>query len=160
MIIRKATPEEAEQCWLIRNRAIRHGCQQSFDPQTIRNWTPDDMPEGWVEFIANNPFFVVESHGSGPVATGCLDISKGTVEAIFTLPEFGGLGYASQLLMKVKQEARNRGLAQLTLLATPNARDFYVKHGFNVVYETLHFSSLANAEMRCFFMEAEIQPDV
>ncbi|MEN4757763.1 GNAT family N-acetyltransferase [Pantoea agglomerans] len=81
------------------------------------------------------------------------------MSAIFTLPEFGGLGYASQLIKKVKQEAHARGFTRLTLLATPNAKDFYVRHYFNVVRQTLHFSSLANAEMPCFYMYAEIQPE-
>lgn len=35
MTLRKATPQEAETLWNIRNQAIRHGCTTSYDAEVI-----------------------------------------------------------------------------------------------------------------------------
>jgi hypothetical protein len=64
------------------------------------------------------------------VATGYLDLTEGSVEAIFTLPDFFGKGFASLIIETIKEEAMARGLKQLTLTSTPNAQTFYEKHGF------------------------------
>ena len=40
MKIRLAVPVEAEECWNIRNQAIRYGCKNSYDDAVIAAWTP------------------------------------------------------------------------------------------------------------------------
>lgn len=57
MRVRLAVPSEAEYLWFIRNQAIRLGCQQSFDHEVIKAWTPDIMPESYLNMIEENPFF-------------------------------------------------------------------------------------------------------
>lgn len=41
MKIRLAVPVEAEECWNIRNQAIRYGCKSSYDDAVIAAWTPE-----------------------------------------------------------------------------------------------------------------------
>ncbi|MCG8710007.1 GNAT family N-acetyltransferase [Brenneria sp. 4F2] len=153
MRVRQATPDEAEKLWTIRNRAIRQGCGQVYDATTLTAWTPEQMPEGYRRAVAENPFFVIDDpDGQYPVATGFLDLAAGSVEAIFTMPEFQGKGMATLILNAIKQEARARGLTTLTLCATPNAFDFYHKNGFATVKESLYPSSLAGTSLRCIEM--------
>lgn len=153
MSVRLASPDEAERLWVIRNQAIRHGCKNSYDEKTLIAWTPDVMPEGHRRAIANNPFFVIDDPQSGsPVATGFLDLTQGSVEAIFTLPEFTGKGLATLILQAIKSEAKRRNFTLLTLSATPNACDFYKKHGFTLIKESLHYSKMAGASLRCMEM--------
>lgn len=93
MEVRLASPDEAGQLWLVRNKAIRHGCRNVYDEKILIAWTPDQMPEGYPKAVARNPFFVIDDPVSQlAVATGFLDLSSGSVEAIFTLPEFEGRG--------------------------------------------------------------------
>lgn len=152
MKIRLARPDEAEECWNIRNQAIRHGCKNSYDSAVITAWTPDSMPASYKDVIADNPFFVVDGPDEKPVATGFLDLASGSVEAVFTLPRYTGKGLAGQIIDAIKNEARKRAFAQLTLSSTPNAQSFYEKHGFRMVRESLYPSSLAQAELRCIEM--------
>ena len=69
MRVRRARPDEAEQCWLVRNLAIRDGCRNSYKPEILQA----GMPESYREVIRANPFFVIEGPDSRPVATGFLD---------------------------------------------------------------------------------------
>ncbi|HAT24337.1 MAG: GNAT family N-acetyltransferase [Pantoea sp.] len=152
MRVRRARPDEAEQCWLVRNLAIRDGCRNSYKPEILQAWTPDGMPENYREIIRANPFFVVEGPDSRPVATGFLDLSSGSVEAVFTVPEHAGKGLAGKIIEAIKGEARQRGLTRLTLASTPNAQTFYERHGFSFVQENVYPSRLAQAELRCIDM--------
>lgn len=152
MKVRLAEPAEAEACWEIRNKAIRYGCQRSYDADVIAAWTPESMPEGYRRAISANPFFVVVDLDNRPVTTGFLDISCGSVEAVFTLPEYVGRGLAGLILDAIKHEARDRGYEQLTLSSTPNAQAFYQKHGFLIKQESVYQSSLVQGGLRCIDM--------
>lgn len=152
MHLRKAQPHEAEALWHLRNQAIRHGCHTCYAPEVIARWTPDVMPEKAREMIADNPFFVIEGEGV-LAASGFLDLQNASVEAVFTLPTFGGKGLATQIINAIKHEARARGMTRLTLSATPNAATFYLRQGFVSLGESLYPSPLAGADLRCVDME-------
>ncbi|CNL27487.1 GNAT family N-acetyltransferase [Yersinia alsatica] len=157
MQARLASPDEAEQLWWVRNQAIRHGCRDVYDGKTLAAWTPDLMPEGYRQAVANNPFFVVDDPNSQvPVATGFLDLSSGSVEAIFTLPEFEGRGMATLILDAIKHEARVRGFTTLLLASTPNASAFYEKNGFTLISESFYPSQLAQTNLRCMDMTCRL----
>ncbi|MCX8958740.1 GNAT family N-acetyltransferase [Erwinia psidii] len=156
MKIRLAIPEEAQTCWNIRNLSIRQGCKTSYSATVLDAWTPEAMPESYREVITDNPFFVVEMPEAGPVATGYLDLLSGSVEAIFTLPEYFGKGLASLIIATIKGEARKRGWQQLTLSSTPNAQTFYEKHGFVFIRESTCPSGLARTDLRCMEMYIEL----
>ncbi|QIM42978.1 GNAT family N-acetyltransferase [Leclercia adecarboxylata] len=156
MKIRLAVPEEAEECWNIRNLSIREGCKPSYSARVLEAWTPDAMPEHYREVIKENPFFVVEKPGVGLIATGYLDLAAASVEAIFTLPDYFGKGLASLIIETIKDEAIKRGLKQLTLSATPNAQTFYEKHGFVFIKESTSPSRLAQTDLRCMDMAIQL----
>lgn len=152
MTLRKATPQEAETLWNIRNQAIRHGCTTSYDAEVIARWTPDLMPERYRQMVIEYPFYVVEDEKGDAAATGYLDLDTHCLEAIFTLPAALGKGMATMIIEALKQEARSRGITRLTLDATPNAQSFYQKLGFVTLRENYHHSRMAGADLRCFEM--------
>lgn len=156
MTIRLALPDEAEALWNIRNQAIRFGCRESYDASTIEAWTPDNMPASYRHVISANPFYVIDGPEGKPVATGFLDLSAGSVEAIFTLPAFTGRGLAGLIIDAIKDEARKRGFTRITLASTPNAAAFYQKQGFTFVRESVYPSGLARANLRCIDMVFEL----
>lgn len=82
------------------------------------------MPESYRNVIVVNPFFVVAAPDGRLLATGYLDLSTGSIEAVFTLPQYTGKGLGSQIIEAIKSEARGRGFEQLTLSSTPNAQTF------------------------------------
>lgn len=157
MPVRLACPDEAEILWEIRNLAIRHGCKNTYGADIVMAWTPEQMPPGYRKAIAENPFFVAEAPGPGtPAATGYLDLKNGSVEAIFTLPEFEGKGLATQILNTLKTEAKSRGFKEIILSSTPNAFEFYKRNGFRLVKESLYQSEMANADLRCMDMKCTL----
>lgn len=152
MTLRKATPQEAETLWNIRNQAIRHGCKTSYDAEVIARWTPDLMPERYRQMVIEYPFYVVEDEKGDVAATGYLDLDTHCLEAIFTLPAAFGKGMATRIIEALKHEASSRGINRLTLDATPNAQSFYQKLGFVTLRENYHHSRMAGADLRCFEM--------
>ncbi|MFS2057549.1 GNAT family N-acetyltransferase [Kosakonia cowanii] len=157
MEIRLAQPNEAPAIWRVRNEAIRHGCKGVYSDEIIAAWTPETMPQGQVMMINENPFYVALSEEGQPVATGFLDIATGSIEAIFTLPEWEGHGLATRIMDALKQEALSRGFSRLTLAATPNACNFYQKRGFTVVRESVYHSKLAGADLKCIDMVCHLK---
>ncbi|MRS15990.1 GNAT family N-acetyltransferase [Enterobacteriaceae bacterium RIT691] len=156
MRIRRAVPEEAEACWHIRNLSIRDGCKTSYSAEVLMAWTPEAMPENYRKVISKFPFFVAETADARLVATGYLDLSCASVEAIFTLPDYVGKGVTSQILNTLKDEAIQRGLKRLILASTPNAQTFYEKHGFLFLKESTHYSKMAQSDLRCMEMAIEL----
>lgn len=156
MKIRLAQPEEAEQCWKLRNAAIRKGCSDSYDKVIIENWTPEEMPEIYRIEIKNNPFYVAENNEGEIIATGYLDIQRERIEAVFTLPAQMGKGGASAVIQAIRSEAMSRGIKTLTLSATLNGVPFYIKNGFSVIEEKTYYSSLARTDVKCVEMEMAI----
>ncbi|EML2064118.1 GNAT family N-acetyltransferase [Enterobacter asburiae] len=156
MTLRKATPQEAETLWNIRNQAIRHGCKTSYDADVIARWTPELMPERYRQMVSEYPFYVVEDEKGDAAATGYLDLDTHCLEAIFTLPAASGKGMATRIIEALKQEARSRGITRLTLDATPNAQAFYQKLGFVTLREHNHYSRMARADLRCFEMAIDL----
>ena len=158
MKTRLALPHEAEECWNVRNLAIREGCKPSYSATVIEAWTPEAMPENYRTVIDENPFFVVDLPDVGLVATGYLDLSCGSVEAVFTSPDYFGQGWASLIIKAIKHEALQRGLRELTLSSTPNAQTFYEKHGFVFIRENSCLSRLAQTDLRCIDMSLKLEP--
>ncbi len=159
MTPRLAHQEEAHALWRVRNLAIRHGCRSVYTPEIIAAWTPDAHPCGFNSAIKNNPFYVVDDADYGVAATGFLDLHGGSIEAIFTLPQCNGRGYASAIMKALIDEALQRDFTQLWLAATPNASGFYLRHGFSSVREALYPSALAQADLACVEMTRAIHPD-
>lgn len=153
MQIVRASTEMGPRIWQIRNLALREGCRQVYDAEALRLFTPDEMPNGLLRHIRQHDFFVaLDRPGGEPVATGFLDIEHHAVEAIFTLPAWQGKGLAGQIMDRIKLAASRRGIATLTLSATPNAVSFYQRHGFVIVRAGQYFSPSAQRNLDCVEM--------
>lgn len=51
-----APPERAEECWAVRNQAIRYGCKNSYSDTVIKAWTSDQMPDGFRNLMTKDFF--------------------------------------------------------------------------------------------------------
>ncbi|UNB78349.1 GNAT family N-acetyltransferase [Klebsiella pneumoniae] len=70
------------------------------------------------------------------LATGYLDLSTGSIEAVFTLPQYTGKkGLGDQIVEAIKSEARGRGFEQLTLSSTFHAETFLLETWFQTCAE-------------------------
>lgn len=156
MTIRYARSEEAELLWALRNRALRYGCKNIYSDDILKAWTPEEMPPSYRQVINDNPFFVIDDEKGKPVATGFLSLQDQSVEAVFTLPEYCGKGFARQIIEAIKQQALLRNITILRLSSTPNALTFYERQGFKVIREDKYYSSLAASSLACFEMTCDL----
>ncbi|MEQ4921989.1 GNAT family N-acetyltransferase [Proteus hauseri] len=159
--LRLAEPQEAKRLWYLRNQALRFGCENVYPPAILAAWTPDEMPEGYRNAITKNPFYVIDNDNHNiPVASGFLSLETGFAEAIFTLPEYMGRGFASLILKQLKIEAKKRGQPQLLLDSTPNAVLFYLRQGFKVLEEREYYSNLTKTNLHCYRMFIDLDTEL
>ena len=88
-----------------------------------------DEKDEWDEFDETAVHFV--SFGSTAVPTGvCRLTLDGKIGRMAVLPSYRGQGYASMILNKVIQVAREMSLPKVYLHAQADAQLFYEKQGF------------------------------
>lgn len=54
------------------------------------------------------------------------------VEDVCVLPEFRSMGYGSEIMKKVYEEACANGCRKVTLVTSPETSKFYIKNGYEV----------------------------
>ncbi len=65
---------------------------------------------------------------------------RGYVTNMYTAPAYRKKGIATELLDKLKEEAKKRGAAKMWLGASEMGRPVYEKYGFNVMTEWMDIS--------------------
>ena len=128
MQIRKATLEDAQACWDLRNHAILAGCTGFYDEQDLLIWTEGDITESFKRVVQQ---YMYVADIDGVVLGSCmLDEPNAQVEALFVDPSVMGQGVGKALLAFIEEMANRQGVAQLRLESTLNAAAFYRSQGF------------------------------
>ena len=132
--IRKATNDDAQACWDIRNAAINKGCRGFYDADDLLIWTEGELTEQFSRIVAAH-FYVAEQFSVNTqlktvVGSIMLDEPYAQLEALFVAPDAMGIGVGKALLQFIETLAFNQGIAQLRLESTLNAVDFYRHSGF------------------------------
>ncbi|MGI1945672.1 GNAT family N-acetyltransferase [Shewanella glacialipiscicola] len=132
--IRKATNDDAQACWDIRNAAINKGCSRFYDAGDLFIWTEGELTEQFSRIVAAH-FYVAEQFSVNTqlktvVGSIMLDEPYAQLEALFVAPDAMGIGIGKALLQFIETMAFNQGIAQLRLESTLNAVDFYRHCGF------------------------------
>lgn len=151
MNIRKYRPEDLEDKKKVHREAIREIASKDYSEDEIDAWASfddygsidNDVVEGWVA-IADGEL------------VGFADYRKdeGRVINVYVNPDYLREGIGSRLLEQVLQDARNRGLDELTAEASVTAKEFYQSHGFEVVEETVHETN--GEELQAFKMRKSL----
>ncbi|MCL1141596.1 GNAT family N-acetyltransferase [Shewanella gaetbuli] len=127
--IRKARLSDAQQAFDIRNRAIMSQCISAYGLKAMQKWTDGDLPSAFAEAFAANGYVMLNSSNT-IIATGMIDLQRGFVDALFVEPDYLNLGIGRKMLNYLEQLALNKGVKQLTLESTLNAKAFYQACGF------------------------------
>ncbi|MBV8659815.1 MAG: GNAT family N-acetyltransferase [Burkholderiales bacterium] len=128
MLIRRATQEDAQTLFDLRNAAIRAQCAGHYPATDLEKWTAGPMSDAFARNMATR-CHVVEVGGE-IVGMGMLDLANGQVDAIFVRPDAMGQGVGRAMMRFIEQQARVAGLTQLCLDSTLNAALFYRSVGF------------------------------
>ncbi|KFZ37385.1 hypothetical protein HR45_10205 [Shewanella mangrovi] len=128
---------DTDEVWQLRNAAILRGCAEVYDAKTLEIWTPDETPTGFAELVTRG-FYGLEQDQQ-LVAVGMLDEDSNKIEGLFVSPEYMGRKLGAQMLAFLEQLAVARGIKVLSLDASLNAANFYLRCGYRIIRnETYH----------------------
>ncbi|WBX70890.1 GNAT family N-acetyltransferase [Tenacibaculum retecalamus] len=118
---------------LLTNIALLSKAYWGYPNELIESWrsdltvTPKMIEDAFVyKFVQNNKiagFYILNQ----PIKNNI------ELEMLFILPEFIGKGIGKRLLLHAFEKARKLNINKLTLLADPNAVDFYKSQGFIII---------------------------
>lgn len=128
MEIRKASRQDAQVAFDIRNQSILAACPESYEIDKLKKWTSGELTEQFTRFVDDYCYLAIVNGETA--ATGMLDTQTCKVEAMFVVPKFMGCGIGKALLEFLESLAKKQGIGQLTLDATLNAAPFYRSCGY------------------------------
>ena len=82
-----------------------------------------------------------------PVGTGRIS-PAGKIGRLAVLSEFRGRGIGDRILLMLIEQARHRGLAEVTLNAQVDAMHFYERHGFKAQGEVFDEAGIPHRRMQ------------
>jgi len=127
-------------CWRNDNAALRRIREQVFiNEQGVSaelEWDGEDTTA--IHFLALDD--------NWPIGTARLS-QDGHISRVCVLKDWRGLGVGEQLLQAVIQEAKRRGLNELSLSAQVQAAPFYQKQGFVIESHEFIDAGIAHVDM-------------
>ena len=125
--IRLAKPDEREELEELQRRASL--ALPDYREQLLSHPDAIHLPPAQV---ANGQVLVAELDGR---VAGFAAVVGGELDGLFVEPDLWRRGIGAALVDAATRQARRKGLA-LTVIANPNARDFYESCGFSLEGET------------------------
>lgn len=141
--IRAASLEDAAALRALQKDAIAAIGEQHYTAAQRSAWFGDRTPEHYLAPIATRLMRVAQ----GSMADGFrspllgfaqLNLTAGSVEAIYVRPAAQRSGIGRQLLQALESSARSAGAQVLWLDASLNAVPFYLRQGFEALSESEH----------------------
>lgn len=132
MLIRQATPEDAEAVAELLVRSIRELCGPDYDndEKILAQWCANKTPENMRRGIEDpNNYWIVAIENEVIAGTALMTIA-GEIRLCYILPEYLGLGIGKAMLNDLLRNARVLRLRKVTLESTRTAREFYRRNGF------------------------------
>jgi len=127
-------PDDVPHLCRLFHDAIREGAATHYDEAQRRAWCPAPPdPAVWAARLAPQSVTVAESEG---VVAGYMTLrGDGYIDLAFVAPDKAGRGIGTQLLRAVEAEAREGGVALMTVRASLVARPLFARAGWHVVRE-------------------------
>ncbi|CCQ32508.1 amino-acid N-acetyltransferase protein [Halorhabdus tiamatea SARL4B] len=126
--IREATGEDVPSLEILRRQAIEDACSDVYDRERFADLvaSPDDRLPSAIESDAATVLLAETT--ITPVSFAIVE--DGTIEALYTSPEYQHEGHASALLEDVERLATDRGWSRLEAVAPSVAVGFFEAQGF------------------------------
>lgn len=155
--IREALVSDAQGIISVHQNAVHKSASQYYAKEILDEWSPlSSLNREFLlcEKLRDNPdkavMLVIECKGQ-IAGFGEIVPSLCELRAVYIDPQFGRRGFGKALLQALESNAKQQGLARLTLHSSLNAKEFYLQNGYIVDAEGNH--QLASGRlMPCFFM--------
>lgn len=126
-----------------------------YTQEQIDAWAPTDFdPEQWANHMKELRPFVVEVDGE---IAGYADLQpNGYIDHFFVSGTYPRQGVGTLLMNRIHEEARQRGIGELTSNVSKAAEAFFLRHGFHVVergFPACRGVTLQNALMRKYLVK-------
>jgi len=153
VLIRRATPEDAEAVAALLVRSIRELCGPDYnnDETILSRWCANKTPEQIRHGMENGQNYWTVALDPNTIAGTALMTPEGEILLCYVLPEYVHRGIGNALLTDLLRNARTLGLKKIRLESTRSARDFYRRNGFIELGKTLGMGVIP-----CFTMERTI----
>ena len=135
--LRRYRPEDRGTCQTIFFHAVREGASEVYSQAQREAWAPSDWYDPDTPDRLAGQFTWIADVNGAPVGFMSLR-ADGYLDMAFVLRAWHGRGVADALYEKVAADARDRGLEEMFVDASPLARRFFTKHGWQVDYAENH----------------------
>jgi len=134
--IRPAHEGDAEAICQTLKRSIREVCARDhkFNPAVLQRWGEGKTPDYFRDQTKDPDrfFVVVESPLWGIVGVGMYNREKGRIGLCYLVPEGLSQGNGSRILDALETQARIDRKSEVVLTSTLTAKNFYLRHGFEL----------------------------
>ncbi len=117
----------------IHTLSVRDLCSRDYSPSQIDVWT-SGTDDGFAEVIKQSPFSLVYEVDGVPVGFATLRPNN-SLWHLYVLPSCSRKGIGSALLAGVEDYLLKQSASFLGLESSVTARNFYIKHGYDVLKE-------------------------
>lgn len=136
MKIRKYNFEDAEAHAEVHRQSVRGIASKDYNKKEIEAWVKEDpedepLPEEKERFVA-------ETEEDEIVGFSEYNKEEKELTGLYIKPEYSGTGLASQLLSKAEKAAKEGGIEKLNCTSTITAKEFYQRHGYEILEKTAH----------------------
>ncbi len=127
LLIRAAQPDDVEQLLTIRHAAILALAAEKYGPDGAQAWAHAATAARFQQTLAQNHCFVALFDGQ-PV--GWVEFAANQVNGLYVRPAQTQQGIGSALLAYAEREILAAGYRAVTLDASWNAEEFYLRRGY------------------------------
>ena len=128
-------------------------CYASYPPEYRQHWMDDHHSSDHILQEAAEGFtLVIERHGK-IIGTG--NIMHDWIQSILIHPEYQRQGYATELIHRLEEQARQKGVNRVQLTALPPAKSFFEHLGYHTISEH-HFKAEHLRQFTYYRMEKQI----
>lgn len=152
MKIREFRPEDTEEKRKVHSKSIREVAGENLSDEQVEAWA--DIEETGEEKLPEEKERWVAEEDGKMIGFGDYNHENGEITGIYVHPDHTRKGVASELLEKIEEDARKRGLEKLWCKSSKTARKFYSEKGYEVKEKFQY--DLCGVEMPAYRMEKEI----
>lgn len=149
--IRRAKPEDSEAICRIHIASVRELCADYYTLEQIEAWIGKSASENVRKAILERGeiIFVAEIKKT---IVGFASLFEQEVRAVYVHPSYARQGIGTLLLNAVEREAVAKQVEKLEVVASTNAKSFYLAQGYKVIEQLFH-TLVSGVQIPCIYME-------
>ena len=132
IIIRKATPKDADSACVVLVRSIKEICAPYYDndEEILAQWLENKTPANVRRWIGSNRSYCVVAVKDKDLVVGFASISGSEIMLNYVLPEALHQGIGKGMLQALEAQAIASGVGHINVVSSIPAKAFYERNGY------------------------------